>query len=1027
MVPSASADFGSPEQLQAQDISVSFDPVSETTTVTWRNIESTGGNLDLYEDLWDATYYVYRHNAPITTMNVGELIPWHSVVACDKNDLGENPLACRGQGGSNPHPGHTAIFQVGAGTNGSFYYGVITEFANGSLSQPLDFNASSLYDPVLEITTPIRTPYNIAASFNPSTSKTTISWINYNTINPVLPEFGADAFSIHIWQTDYAVTRDNGQNMITTETPIATLGPTESSYELNILPNTNREVYYSVTYFLPNWTMEGGDYEDSRFLSNNAMAIEVLEDNTPPTAVVDTTAFFTPDENGTGITTISWTDVPGETGEVYKIYRHGDYFTNVSNPYVQLVGTVSENVNMYEYNIPFNTFGDFVYCIVVEDQYGATDTMITMQSCDQVTEDADENWVKEPTNVQANFLGNGITRVTWSDQVGVEGERYHIWRALFRVTGSQFTENTENASMYWMGSVPDGIERFDVELPENTYTDSAHYFVTTEALYNCPGCNGTSTYRELVNNWDGPIIEDTETPTIGRISDVQMIGGLNVVNLEWIDSSTETGESYTIYRHFDDPFGSSEFATSNYTDEGWEYVEGPFTEDQVAGFSTFVRQVPVPEETERDVWYAIIIADSFGNINPEILPGFGGNAVQIREDTLAPSVTWEVRNEESVPIAASSLVRGDYTIRAEVSEQLFSFPVIWINSSSGSEIIAESTMILISDNMLDPEKGPEFFQAFSISSAVPSGEMTFEIEMVDMSTNSVTQTISGLAVDAKSPTIDIFSPTEQGDGAKYLYGEDIKVIAAASDDVGIISMKMRFIQNYGTSSAVTEPWRNVTGLEVSDDGDWIIQMSFSSGNFLPGLHEVSVKATDEAGNERTERVKFITDFCRHRWDGETICEYSNPVPDEPEVIYPELNATDPPYMVGWISAGASGLSMLIMLLVIASAMKGPKKKKDDDDEDDNNWMAEFIGTSSDPDMDLIAGVSKPEEEKKSESAIEDDEKDDPFAVNITQPKRRRKKSKDEDEDEDDDDEKESKKKRKKSPKRRKPARRKKDD
>ena len=101
-------DQGTPSELQAQDISVSFDNVSETTTITWRNIEQTGGDLDLYSELWDATYHVYRHDVPITPANIGDLNPWHSVTACDKSTIGQNPLSCRGQGGSNPHPGHSA-------------------------------------------------------------------------------------------------------------------------------------------------------------------------------------------------------------------------------------------------------------------------------------------------------------------------------------------------------------------------------------------------------------------------------------------------------------------------------------------------------------------------------------------------------------------------------------------------------------------------------------------------------------------------------------------------------------------------------------------------------------------------------------------------------------------------------------------------------------------------------------------------------------------------------------------------------
>lgn len=66
MVPSASADVGIPEELQAQDIFAEFDNVSETTTITWRNIDETGNQPELFEELWTSTYHVYRHTAPIT-------------------------------------------------------------------------------------------------------------------------------------------------------------------------------------------------------------------------------------------------------------------------------------------------------------------------------------------------------------------------------------------------------------------------------------------------------------------------------------------------------------------------------------------------------------------------------------------------------------------------------------------------------------------------------------------------------------------------------------------------------------------------------------------------------------------------------------------------------------------------------------------------------------------------------------------------------------------------------------------------
>ena len=126
-----------------------------------------------------------------------------------------------------------------------------------------------------------------------------------------------------------------------------------------------------------------------------------------------------------------------------------------------------------------------MYCVVVVDQYGAYNSDISSSSCDLVEEDSDENWVKEPTNVKAEFIGNSTTRVTWTDQAGVEGERYHIWRGAWRVQGPEFVAN---ASLMWMGSVSDGVEQFDVTLPSGIRSTNTHndvHRISTELGWAC--------------------------------------------------------------------------------------------------------------------------------------------------------------------------------------------------------------------------------------------------------------------------------------------------------------------------------------------------------------------------------------------------------------------------------------------------------------------------------------------------------------------------------------------------------------
>ena len=70
-------------------------------------------------------------------------------------------------------------------------------------------------------------------------------------------------------------------------------------------------------------------------------------------------------------------------------------------------------------------------------------------------------------------------------------------------------------------------------------------------------------------------------------------------------------------------------------------------------------------------------------------------------------------------------------------------------------------------------------------------------------------------------------------------------------------------------------------------------------------------------------------------------------------------------------------------------MRALKKKKSDDEYDDDDWMAEFIGTTQEVDMDSITQTKPVVEEEKDIPDIEEEDEDDPFAVNVIQRKTRR--------------------------------------
>ena len=75
--------------------------------------------------------------------------------------------------------------------------------------------------------------------------------------------------------------------------------------------------------------------------------------------------------------------------------------------------------------------------------------------------------------------------------------------------------------------------------------------------------------------------------------------------------------------------------------------------------------------------------------NPIILPGDGGNALQVTEDTQAPRISYFIADEDGVPITDNSLVRGEYTLRIETTETLNENPLINMTTSAGDHLLEE--------------------------------------------------------------------------------------------------------------------------------------------------------------------------------------------------------------------------------------------------------------------------------------------------------------------------------------------------
>ena len=1002
MMTTSAEDYGDPLNLQAQDIIATFDTSTELTTITWRNIDSPGAELN---NIFDAVYNLYRYTENITRDNVDKAELIYQVDACNSSQIGgsSSRYDCMAFNGS--HPGHSFSYLISPGTDDLFYYGITTTISSLDTFAELIFNESSLYAGVQEVTTPIRTPYNLQASFDATSSKTTLSWVNYNDIYPILPETGSDAYSTRVWKTTEPVTRQTAFSLLNTATPIANISAGISTYEVDVPAQTDADYYYSITYFLPNWTNGNQDYEDIRFLSNNALTTPITEDNLPPQKVNSVSTSFIPNPStGGGKTVISWGEIQGETGETYAIYSSGSTFNNTTSYGSTIISVVPEGQESFEYNLPIGRLGHSTYCVVVIDINGIFDTFIPESSCSTVYEDAFYNWVAEPTQVSAEFIGNTTTLVQWKDQLGAEGEVYHIWRSDYLVSGSQFVPNQ---TIFWMASVPDGIQTANIEVPAEVDRLS-FYFVTSEALYQ--HVNGTYHYTGLVQNWAGAIEENTKTPVAPLVSSLTVDGESNLVTLEWLNNGQVDFEEYTVWKHFGQPFGEGEDQSTNISFEnGWVLHERRIMDSGATWHShSFSKTYSIESDVDREVWYAVTISDIFSNQNMAVNPGSGGNALKVKEDTTKPSANFTLYDGNDNRYSSPSLVSGSYKIIVSVDEELFTMPKMEITTVTGGIITGgEKQMPKFADNLGNPNLGPEYYLTFDISNSVSAGIININITLTDESQNEVAIQWDNLSLDAKSPIMQVYSPASGSDGSKYLYGNSIQLLAGVTDDVQVSSFQYRFTYNYGTGSSSTSPWTTPGEIEdlSSDNSSLVMDVLINTGNFESGQHAVTFRATDSAGNEVFSQVVFVVDNCRNRLDGTTVCNYEESLKPQPEPVIVNPSFSDPPYVMVWVLSAVVIFSLLIMLLVIRTSMKTPKKSSGDE-EDEDDWMSEFIGTSQEVDMDAITQTQPTEKELPTieEDEEEAEEEEDPFAVNVPARKSRRRKAPvvEEDDEEDDD-------------------------
>nr|AIF02216.1 hypothetical protein [uncultured marine group II/III euryarchaeote KM3_155_E06] len=978
MVSPALADEGDGNLLQAQDIIAIFDEASETTTVTWRNYDTNNGTL--WTDMTNSRYLVYRSAVQMNESMVlsGSVLPFANISACPPiYNLNECPGL-----------GHSVQYPLGPGVNGTFYYGVSTILPNGTISALMLAYASQIGEPVYEYTHSITAPFNVKATFDPTTSRTLIQWINLNELSPgSLPDVGPFAYHINVYRhsdpanrSSWASLEIDGDRQL-----IGMLGPGNNSFTFTVPPGTDQFTYYSVTYVL-----EG--YEDTRFLGSNTLDPEwpVWEDNVAPGLLIGgvTAEFQNEPVGGTGNTTITWYDMVSETDATYHVWRSGSMFNDTTNPYVEYIATVGPGVESYVYEVERGTLGYAYYAVTVSDGRGNHNDSITSQVIGgPVLEDAFTYWVAEPTNVQAEYIGGGQTSVTWIDQVGAEGETYHVWYSRTTLSATSNLSNPDVALL--VATVPDGVQQAIVDTPPDIERE-AFYCVTSETRYN--HLNATFESTEFVQNCIEPsVFEDTQAPTPAQLAQPQLQGAQQSVLLGWMNS-LESGESYDIYRHLGDPFANNE--SGNITDDpDWELLIADYTPPDIDQSS--VREVYLTEGLDRWSWYALTITDSWGNQRVSLTNR--SNAWLIHEDTTAPEAEITING-----FPGGSLPVADHRLTIDVSEPVQEHPIIVVTTEDYDPNLGIGLTFTPAGELIRAQSllgsTSRYYWDFPIVAGIETTNLVVSVTLIDTVGNSNTLVKSDWIIDANRPTIDLFSPSSE---SRYLYGDNIRVHGVVSDDVGLLEVTFHFIEVKDFGYENIFEWELVTDVTPADAEPNILvfDMREPSATFrMAGFHRLEIKAVDLAGNERVAQTIFYVDHCYENMSGFTICASGDdPIAGfgEEEESIPTLR--DPPYIIIIMLAGFNVLMLLFALMMGVLASQDPRRKARGDgggefDEEDD-WMMEFMGSGdgggpSDVGGDLDAA---PERDLDQSKALDDD--DDPFAEIETTTKRRKKSKK----------------------------------
>ena len=908
---------------RAEQITGSFQNLSEITQLTWRNVQNAA--IGTYFELSQAEHEVYRSNMSIANNSFAAGVPAGV-------ELVVNMPACGGAAISDCEDVvHSFNVVIPPDTQRTSYYCVVTrKTLDGSLLNDDCLHNASQIGPINETSRAEITPIWLKASY--SNSQTQLNWISYAEL-PGVPDASGNSTHLELWRHPVAADRGTWYDNDMVKERIRVIEWENNSAMVTVPDQTQRQSYYSIIPVIDGWA-------DTRFTRNYTLATPVREDNVPPGPILNVIAEFTSTGSGSGHTQITWDDLETESGERYTVWRSSKTITQV-NTAEEKSDYISEHTDSLNWDIPRGSRGTYHYAVTATDKDGNLDTTVVNASrSDAVTEDTLDAWVSEPTDVTAEYLGNGQTLVKWLDQIGAMGELYRIyWKngsGASSAAGVFVMNANEGAGQVGVIiNIPGGVSR------------TSWYCVTSVVPFGSLGEVHEDT-RFKQNCITNRINEVTKPPSEAKVTSVRIdvrdqLDGTSEPHLvlRWMSGSNTMQETYNVYRTLTDPCASSMVTNLGDASAGWQLVRADI---EPSNDARALLDMELETGLQRTAWYGILTRDEHLNLGTRFV--CDTNVIEHEEDTTPPSgMVWMGQPGQT------SFIAGTHRIHVRPDEVLYEEegPQITVFDSEQNELVSGTAAPAV--DPLAPGN-----QSWTLNLMIPddtaTGLLHAEVKLRDVKRNLGVVTVDSWWVDTSSPTLDIYAPGNN----TYQKGETLRIYGGSTDDVAILRIQLQFNDD--------SSWIDV--FEADPDGEQVRATDFDYGiatsTWPAQAHRVRVRVLDAAGNQHEEELRFLVDSCRQDADtGATVCELDSVTPPR-EKEERTVNWTDPAMTIAYGALAFDVVLLLVAMLAISTALKTPnvtKKKRGEEDEvETEDWMMEFLGGSNQaqehtPDSDTV--------------------------------------------------------------------------